>query len=171
MMTAIAALGTLIACSSPTKYQPKEDGKFGYENTKLKEDVYRVSFKGNSNTDRETVEDSMMYRIAELTKKAGYTHFEILEKDTEILKDVDVNYTSNALAGPYSTGYYGDANYRYPYYSYGTPWSYGRNRLEVDTMFETLAYVRMHKKEDKKYDYRSAQSVMEKLKPKLEFEN
>ncbi len=69
----------LAACSAnPTPYQPLgEEG--GYEETRLQQSVYRVSFKGNRNTRETDVLDFLFLRSAELTVKNGFTHFVIQE--------------------------------------------------------------------------------------------
>lgn len=71
----LALVFVLAACTpKPTPYQPL-DKNGGYEETRLKEKVYRVSFKGNRYTDETAVLDYLYLRSAELTRDAGYTHF------------------------------------------------------------------------------------------------
>jgi len=63
----------------PTPYQPRnEEG--GFEESRLQEDMYRVSFKGNRATPESEVIDFLFLRCAEVTLSAGYTHFTV-EKD------------------------------------------------------------------------------------------
>ena len=71
-----AALGAA-ACDSygPTPYQPGGGSERGYSETKIENDRYRISFKGNSLTDKETVETYLLYRAAELTVENGYEWF------------------------------------------------------------------------------------------------
>ena len=70
----------IAACTpKPTPYQPLAKNG-GYEETRLKEKVYRVSFKGNRYTDETAVLDYLYLRCAELTRDAGYTHF-LLSQD------------------------------------------------------------------------------------------
>ena len=65
----------LAGCApTTTPYQPLTDG-FGYEETRLQNNVYRLSFKANRYTEETQVLDFMYLRAAELTKQAGYTHF------------------------------------------------------------------------------------------------
>ncbi len=76
----------LAACESgPTPYQPgaADSGDRGYSESKIENDRYRISFKGNSMTDRETVENYMLYRAAELTLQNGYDTFTIVNRDTD----------------------------------------------------------------------------------------
>lgn len=79
------ALILLSACATTTPYQQAtKPGAFnGYSQTLLEDDRARVSFGGNSLTDRETVENYLLYRAAELSRERGYEHFVLLEQDTE----------------------------------------------------------------------------------------
>jgi hypothetical protein len=86
-LMAAAALATTLgvaACESgPTPYQPAGEEARGYSETRIENDRWRISFKGNSMTDRETVETYMLYRAAELTLQNGYDNFTIVNRDTE----------------------------------------------------------------------------------------
>jgi len=79
---ALAALALLAGCAGPTPYQPREDG-YGYTDQALESERYRVSFAGNSSTERPTVENYLLYRAAEVTLDRGYDHFIVVERDTE----------------------------------------------------------------------------------------
>lgn len=69
----------LAGCAlQPTPYQPLEESG-GYEETRLQERVYRVSFRGNRATPETTVLDFLFLRCAELTQESGYSHFVIQE--------------------------------------------------------------------------------------------
>jgi hypothetical protein len=56
----------LVACVGATPYQPAQPRGFGYTEERLDKNKYRVTFRGNSITPRETVEDYLLYRAAEL---------------------------------------------------------------------------------------------------------
>ena len=43
----------------------------------------RITFRGNTLTDRETVETYLLYRAAELTLQNGYDYFIVATRDTE----------------------------------------------------------------------------------------
>lgn len=64
----------LTACATATPYQPRQDGA-GYTEQRLETNRYRVSFAGNTATPRETVENYVLYRAAEVTLANGYDHF------------------------------------------------------------------------------------------------
>ncbi|WP_420405079.1 CC0125/CC1285 family lipoprotein [Nisaea sp.] len=102
-----AALG---ACSTPTPYAPADD-RFGYKDSSIERDRYRVSFNGNSATDRETVETYLLYRAAELTLENGQSHFVI------VLRDLDKNerYVHHSYY-PFDYGTYGYYGYHGGYY-------------------------------------------------------
>ena len=78
-----AVLGLLItACTgAPTPYQPAEGG-FGYSEQQIEDNRYRVHFAGNSATSRQTVEDYVLYRAAELTVQTGHDWFEVVDRNT-----------------------------------------------------------------------------------------
>lgn len=81
MLMVVAAL-LLSACASTAPYQPLDDG-VGYSEQKLEANRYRVSFAGNSATPRETVENYLLYRAAELTLNNGYDGFTLAARDTQ----------------------------------------------------------------------------------------
>jgi hypothetical protein len=79
----VLALGlVLAACAGgPTPYQQARDG-YGYSEQRVEENRYRVSFAGNSATSRQTVEDYLLYRAAELTVQTGHDWFEVVYRNT-----------------------------------------------------------------------------------------
>lgn len=116
---AAAGLLALAACAHPTPYQAEQDGQ-GYSEKPIEDDRYRVTFAGNSLTKRETVEDYLLFRAAEVTLQRGYDYFLVVEKDTE-RKTTKLTSFSEFGTPSYAFGYY-----RYsPFYSgyfgrYGT---------------------------------------------------
>ncbi|WP_176244921.1 CC0125/CC1285 family lipoprotein [Oceanibacterium hippocampi] len=91
----------LAACGHPTAYQPEADG-YGYGEQQIAEDRFRVSFSGNSLTDRVTVENYLLYRAAEVTLNSGNEYFVIVTKETE--KETR---EYNTFGGYPRFGYYG----------------------------------------------------------------
>ena len=79
----IALVAGLAACVTPTPYQPAPPDGFGYSEVRLDQNKFRVTFRGNSLTKRETVEDYLLYRAAELTLQNGFSHFLVVGRDTE----------------------------------------------------------------------------------------
>jgi hypothetical protein len=81
---ALCLVAALAACASETRYQPAEEpGDYGYREEQIESDRWRVSFRGNSMTDLESVERALLYRAAELTLQQGYDWFRIVDRDTE----------------------------------------------------------------------------------------
>ena len=67
------------ACTPrPTPYQPLGESG-GFEETRLQENVFRVSFKANRYTSETVVLDYLFLRSAELTRQEGYSHFVIAQ--------------------------------------------------------------------------------------------
>ena len=82
-IVAAAAL-VLAGCETATPYHPStEPGAAGYSDEQLTANRYRVTFTGNSATPRETVEDYLLLRSAEVTLKAGYHYFLFDTRDTK----------------------------------------------------------------------------------------
>jgi hypothetical protein len=79
LLLSLAAL--LAACATATPYQPVQDG-FGYFDQKLEEDRYRITFQGNSKTTRQTVEDYVLYRAAEVTLAHNFDYFLLVDRAT-----------------------------------------------------------------------------------------
>jgi hypothetical protein len=84
---AIAALGgALAACETATPYQPLQANAAasgGYSDVKLEQDRWRVTFQGNDLTARDTVENYLLYRAAELTVSQGYDWFVTVDRATD----------------------------------------------------------------------------------------
>lgn len=79
---ALASLLLLAGCAVPTPYQPAADG-FGYREQQIETNRYRVTFAGNSVTPRETVENYLLYRAAELTLASGHDYFTVVDQNVE----------------------------------------------------------------------------------------
>ncbi|MBD2858698.1 hypothetical protein IB286_06705 [Spongiibacter sp. KMU-158] len=100
LILAVLVTGFLAACSSTSVYQPAEKrGAYGYTETQLGADRYRVTFTGNSVTDKETVNDYAMLRAAELTLQNGYEWFQMVNRDTE-----SKSRSSTNISGMYDYG-------------------------------------------------------------------
>jgi hypothetical protein len=114
-----AATLTLCACATvPTPYQPASASQPGYSEMRIETDRYRVSFRGNSSTDKDAVETYMLFRAAELTLQNGYDTFTVAHRDTE--KDISIR----SYGGYYGYGAY---PYFYPYGGWGPYWGGGRD--------------------------------------------
>lgn len=79
---------TLAACGNPTPYQAAPEGQSGqivdgYSDNGIADDRYRVTFSGNFLTARETVEDYLLLRAAQVALRRGYDYFLVVEQETE----------------------------------------------------------------------------------------
>ena len=168
---AVLAALSLAACATSTPYGPATgDNRYGFSDTKIEENRYRIMFRGNSSTERETVETFLLYRAAELTLENGYDYFVVLEQDTE------ENRRYSTTADPAFFGGYGFGPYwgAFPYYAYGWGWGapYGRgfgpgyaDTREI-TKYTAIAFITMHRGPKPAQDPQAfdARSVVENLK-------
>lgn len=83
LVAAAAALLVAACASQPTPYQSAIDHRYGFADQQLEANRYRVSFSGNSATSRETVENYLLFRAAEITLDSGHDYFVMLEGDTD----------------------------------------------------------------------------------------
>ncbi|MEJ0043053.1 MAG: hypothetical protein WDM81_12975 [Rhizomicrobium sp.] len=75
---------SLSGCATSTPYKPAENSRAtGYSDERLADNRFRVTFQGNSSTRRDTVENFLLLRSAEVTRDAGYAWFEFDNRDTE----------------------------------------------------------------------------------------
>lgn len=140
---ALAVGITLAACATTTPYQPaSQSGGYGFSDQRIEENRYRITFRGNSSTTREQVEDSLLYRAAEVTLQNNYDYFLIVENNTEAKKSYTTS--GSALYGHYGFGSY---FYPFPYYAYGWGWGfpYESSYTTELTRYSAVAYVTLHK--------------------------
>lgn len=94
----LAAL--LAGCAVATPYQAADKG-YGYSEQRIESNRYRVTFAGNSDTPKQTVETYLLYRAAELTLQSGYDYFVLVSDST----DANTRYLQSF------DGYYGWGSY------------------------------------------------------------
>jgi hypothetical protein len=117
--TALAALLALASCAYPTPYVPATTpGGEGYSETQIEANRFRVNFKGNTVTPRETVENFLLLRAAELTLKTGNSYFVVAKAETD--RDVSYHWDEPAFYGHY--GWWG------PRWGYGLRGGSGYSR-------------------------------------------
>ncbi|RYG37150.1 MAG: hypothetical protein EON93_04050 [Burkholderiales bacterium] len=111
-------LGLVLAgCATPTPYQPadaRSGVSGGFSDQRITSNRYRVSFAGNGATSRDTVENYLLYRAAELTVQQGYDSFILADRDVERNRRVVVDRPFHA--GRF--GYWGPS-WRYSSARYG----------------------------------------------------
>jgi hypothetical protein len=83
MLALAAVAGLLAACATATPYQPSETAGYGFHEQRIEPNRVRITFRGNTLTDRETVETYLLYRAAEVTLENGKDYFVVSNRDTE----------------------------------------------------------------------------------------
>ena len=131
----LLTLLVLAGCATPAPYGPRGPGQeTGYTDRQLSDNRWRVTFTGNSVTPRETVENDLLLRAAEVTLAAGGTHFVFDTRDTKAQTRYDAIPTG---PGP---GFYG-----YGYWRFHPRWGYDPFGPPVDivstTKFESYAEI------------------------------
>ena len=113
-----ASAAILTACATSTPYQPasKPGGFDGFSQTLIENDRARVTFGGNSLTERETVENYLLYRAAEIAVERGFDHFTLAERDTEQKTRL------SSTGSRFGSGLY-DPYFGYSFYRPGFGWS------------------------------------------------
>ena len=150
-LAAVSSFIALASCATPTPYQPlgaKGTGASGgYSDQQISSDRYRVTFVGNTLTSRQTVENYLLFRAAELTVQQGFSSFTIVDRATD--KDVQVRISRDpAFAGPYgwwrpSWRYYGPFGWRTWDPWYGDPFWADSIDVNTVTQYEATAVIQM----------------------------
>jgi hypothetical protein len=84
----------------------------GYEDMKIQDNIYRVSFTGNAYTNKREAADFAMLRCAELTLENGAKYFAVVTESDDSQTFVDTtprssSTTYNAYSNSLNTQYYG----------------------------------------------------------------
>ncbi|MEO0399847.1 MAG: hypothetical protein AAF224_10565 [Pseudomonadota bacterium] len=76
----------LTACvtATGTAYGPADGGRYGYSETRIEKDRYRISFAGDGATSPDTVEAFALRRAAELALANGYDWFRVVGSDLAV---------------------------------------------------------------------------------------
>ena len=137
----LSFLLALASCATPTKYQSAENGKneYGFKEEKINRNIYRVSFEGNFNTEKNTVEKYMVYRAAELAQRKGKKYLRFLDKEVETNEKVLQDVSSFNAIGAY--GGASDPNYSYQYYAHNYPASSHSTPEMIEKNFKAISYV------------------------------
>lgn len=148
-------------CVQPTPYSPRTEGSpTGYTDEQLAKNRFRVTFAGNSVTPRETVENYLLFRAAQVTLASGYTAFAFDDRDTKA-KTIYLS-TFNGFPGAYG-----------PYRHFGWYWHNWGFDEDVQsrpiTRYEAYAEIVMLTADQAKADPRSldAQDVLTRLGPRV----
>ena len=80
----IMCMTWLYACGSSSPYMEADGSRdFGYTESRITDNRYRVTFKGNSNTTGDEVKDMALLRAAEITLLNNYDWFRVLTQETQ----------------------------------------------------------------------------------------
>jgi hypothetical protein len=132
LVGALAGL-TLAGCTTPAPYAPRGHGETtGYTDRELAANRYRVTFTGNSATSRETVENFLLLRAAEVALAAGSQNFMFDSRDTR----TDTRYSAFPEPGP-GPGWGRYWRFR-PYWGYG---AFGPTDVDIVTTTRYEAYA------------------------------
>lgn len=140
----------LAACAGATPYQPAVHGQ-GFTEQRLESNRYRITFAGNSITPRQTVENYLIYRAAELTLQQGFDYFVLTDESTSAETRYRHDFGGWGGWGPY---------YWYP------RGSIGMHTSSPETEFEATASILMFKgpkpaDERKAFDAREVKANLE----------
>lgn len=69
------------AATGPAAYGPADERGFGYEDTRIESDRYRVVYRGSGGMPPEQVDDYALLRAAELTLANGYDWFRVAARN------------------------------------------------------------------------------------------
>lgn len=74
------AAASLAGCATAvgTAYGPADSKGYGFADTRIEQDRYRITFAGDGATDPQTVEDFALLRAAEIARANGYDWFRVV---------------------------------------------------------------------------------------------
>ncbi len=138
-----AVAGLLTACATATPYQPAANDRYGFDEQRIETNRMRIAFRGNTLTERETVETYLLYRAAELTLQNGYDYFIVANRDVE-------GHSQLRSTGPYRPRFGFDYWYFSPRHGwspwYDPFWAEPMRYREV-TRYEAVAEIAMFRGE------------------------
>lgn len=162
LATLLSVVTLLAACVSATPYRQAQSPRdYGYQEQKIEQNRYRVSFAGNSETDRQTVENYLLYRAAELTLEQGKDYFVITDSSTE--KNVEQH--STVVGSPSLSFGYGHHSYRH-HHGFGLGFNIISSSFNDYEAFGTIVLKSGKKPQDNDYAY-DARQVVENLGKKV----
>lgn len=129
----------LAGCATPAPYAPRGPGQAtGYTDRQISDNRWRVTFTGNSVTPRETVENDLLLRAAEVTLATGHSHFLFDTRDTSARTRYDAIPIGPEPGFGYGFGGYG-------YWRFHPRWGYGAFGPDVEivssTKYESFAEI------------------------------
>ncbi len=83
----------------------------GYEDLKLTDDTYMVTFKGNGYTSQDRAFKYALRRCAELSKENGYNYFTVLNSSSALYQRQYITPIESQTNTTYSSSVYGNYGY------------------------------------------------------------
>ena len=83
LLIVLAAALTACAATGPAAYGPADDRGFGYAETKIEDNRFRIVYGGSGGVPPEVVEDFALRRAAELARDNGYDWFQVVGSSIE----------------------------------------------------------------------------------------
>lgn len=154
----------IAGCSTP--YQQNGLGG-GYSDTRLNDNTYMVSFRGNGYTGSATLFNLILRRAADLTAQNGYSYFAILSGGQEVNNSIysTPGFVNTNSAGNFNANYnnFGGWSGQYSGSSSSiiTPPSYHLVRRLTDTVI-----VKMFKKQNPQGSLYEAKSILQQYAQK-----
>jgi hypothetical protein len=157
----LVLLALLAGCAvEPPYFGPiSPDHPTGYTDQQIDQNRFRVSYKGNSQTPRETVENFLLLRAAQVAQQGGYPAFLFDTRDTK----TKTSYFSTFAGWP-GWGGFG----RYGWYRSGAPFD-ADSEVRPITRYEAYAEIVLLTQAQAEKEPRAlnAQSVIAHLGPAL----
>jgi hypothetical protein len=174
LLLPVTAALALAACATATPYQPLGNrSSGGFAEQRIEANRYRVTFVGNDYTSRQTVENYLLFRAAELTVANGYDGFSIVRHDTD--RNVEQRIYDTGLRSSYYSGW--RPYWRYYGGGYGwrswDPWfggPYWGDNFDVRTVqrYETTAEIIMFRGNRGGASNFNARQVIANLRPTIQ---
>ncbi len=79
----VALLLSACAATGPIEYGPADAKGFGYEEQKIEDGRYRITYRGSGGMPPELVEDYALRRAAELTLDGGFDWFRVIGRSLD----------------------------------------------------------------------------------------
>lgn len=118
---------TLLLAGCATTYSKEGLFSGGYDEMKIQDNIFRVSFRGNAYTSSQRAEDFGLLRCAEVTIENGYNYFAIIKEEATVKTST---YTTPAQAETHGA-VYGNTYSTKTYYSGGETYTYHKPRVGI----------------------------------------